>query len=59
MSWLVWNQRDLDGGYVGNGVYVWKVRYDAIDGGNTIPTAVYKQGIVRSVEPELDCAVVK
>jgi len=55
LSYLVWNQKDNDGKYVGNGVYVWKVKYESPD----YPpfTAFYRQGIARSVPPAAACAV--
>ncbi|MBF0433123.1 MAG: hypothetical protein HQK83_17725 [Fibrobacteria bacterium] len=53
-SWLIWNQKDLQGDYVGSGVYIWKVRFSTSAGSHT---AVYRQGIVRaSMEPEGNCA---
>jgi hypothetical protein len=53
-SFLVWNQKDLSGRYVGSGVYIWKVRYKLDDGSTR--TDIYKQGIVRSDEPLPECA---
>ena len=55
LSYLVWNQKDTDGKYVGNGVYVWKVKYESPD----YPpfTAYYRQGIARSVTPTAACAL--
>jgi len=56
-SWLVWNQKDIEGAFVGSGVYVWKVQYfSVIDETITIPRAIYKQGIARSDFPEKNCA---
>ncbi|MBF0432053.1 MAG: fibro-slime domain-containing protein [Fibrobacteria bacterium] len=53
-SWLVWNQKDLAGNFVGSGVYLWKVKFNTSAGTHT---AIYRQGIVRSgVEPEDGCA---
>ncbi|MBF0432708.1 MAG: chitobiase/beta-hexosaminidase C-terminal domain-containing protein [Fibrobacteria bacterium] len=53
VSWLVWNQKDLEGEFVGSGVYIWKVRFVSPDGVNT---GVYRQGIARSVNPVSGCA---
>ncbi|MBF0433061.1 MAG: fibro-slime domain-containing protein [Fibrobacteria bacterium] len=54
MSWLVWNQKDLQGQYVGSGVYLWKVKFTTSAGQHTM---VYRQGIVRAgTEPESSCA---
>ncbi|MFC1585677.1 FN3 associated domain-containing protein [Fibrobacterota bacterium] len=54
MSFLVWNQKDSDGTYVGTGVYVWKViRKNEM--GETIES-FYRQGIVRSSTPVRNCA---
>ncbi len=55
-SWLVWNMKDAEGNFVGSGVYVWKVKYRALDQTITIPTAIYKQGIARSKPPRKNCA---
>ncbi|MBF0431779.1 MAG: chitobiase/beta-hexosaminidase C-terminal domain-containing protein [Fibrobacteria bacterium] len=53
VSWLVWNQKDLDGSFVGSGVYIWKVRFTSTDGKHT---SVYRQGIARSSDPQQGCA---
>ncbi len=55
-SWLVWNMKDKDENFVGSGVYVWKVKYRALNNEVSIPTAIYKQGIARSNPPDKNCA---
>jgi hypothetical protein len=52
-SWLVWNQKDRNGRYVGSGVYIWKVEFITPDDRFM---ELYRQGIARSVEPEEGCA---
>ncbi|MBF0432693.1 MAG: hypothetical protein HQK83_15525, partial [Fibrobacteria bacterium] len=53
MSWLVWNQEDLQGQYVGTGVYIWKIKFTTSAGQYT---EVYRQGIVRvGSDPEEGC----
>ncbi|MBF0432690.1 MAG: hypothetical protein HQK83_15510 [Fibrobacteria bacterium] len=53
-SWLVWNQKDLQGQYVGTGVYIWKVKFTTSAGSHI---AVYRQGIVRAgSEPQGGCS---
>ncbi|MBF0433498.1 MAG: hypothetical protein HQK83_19630 [Fibrobacteria bacterium] len=53
-SWLVWNQKDVQGNYVGTGVYLWKVKFTTSAGSHT---AVYRQGVVRAGgDPEENCA---
>ncbi|MBF0433164.1 MAG: hypothetical protein HQK83_17930, partial [Fibrobacteria bacterium] len=53
-SWLVWNQRDPGGDYVGTGVYIWKVKFTTNAGQHT---AIYRQGVVRSYDnPTEYCA---
>jgi len=54
-SFLIWNQRDAKGILVGNGVYIIKITYKFQNG--NFRTEVFKQGIIRGIEPEPDCAV--
>ncbi|MBF0431920.1 MAG: hypothetical protein HQK83_11610 [Fibrobacteria bacterium] len=52
-SWLVWNQKDMQGTLVGTGVYIWKVKFSTSAGAHT---TVYRQGIVRAgVNPLGSC----
>ncbi|MBF0432108.1 MAG: chitobiase/beta-hexosaminidase C-terminal domain-containing protein [Fibrobacteria bacterium] len=53
VSWLVWNQKDLEKNHVGTGVYLWKVKFISPDGTHT---GEYRQGIARSVVPGNRCA---
>ena len=55
LSFLIWNQRDLDGKYVGNGVYIWKVTFKSP--GKPAETKIYRQGIARSEPPRRRCAI--
>ncbi|MBF0432607.1 MAG: fibro-slime domain-containing protein [Fibrobacteria bacterium] len=53
-SWLVWNQKDLQGKFVSTGVYIWKVKFITSAGQHV---SVYRQGIVRAgVDPIGFCA---
>ncbi|MBF0430853.1 MAG: hypothetical protein HQK83_06210, partial [Fibrobacteria bacterium] len=53
-SWLVWNQRDLAGDFVGTGVYIWKVRFITPNG---TEEKSYRQGVVRTgQDPAVNCA---
>jgi hypothetical protein len=52
-STLFWNQKDLNGQYVGSGVYVWKVQFTSE--GREAVNDYYKQGIYRSGDPAPDC----
>ncbi|MBF0432216.1 MAG: hypothetical protein HQK83_13105 [Fibrobacteria bacterium] len=53
-SWLVWNQKDLDGHFVGTGVYFWRVVFTS---GGRKHIAVYRQGILRMEhDPDNSCA---
>ncbi|MBF0431696.1 MAG: hypothetical protein HQK83_10480 [Fibrobacteria bacterium] len=54
-SWLIWNQKDLEGKIVGSGVYLWKVQFNTTAGKHT---GLYRQGVVRSgAEPAINCAI--
>ncbi|MBF0430416.1 MAG: fibro-slime domain-containing protein [Fibrobacteria bacterium] len=54
-SWLVWNQKDLQGQIVGSGVYIWKVKFSTSAGQHI---GVYRQGVVRAgVDPVFGCAL--
>ncbi|MFC1584035.1 hypothetical protein ACFL5V_00660 [Fibrobacterota bacterium] len=55
VSDLIWNQKDLQGNFVGSGVYVWNVRLDFESGKSW--QIIKSQGIARSREPGLRCAV--
>jgi hypothetical protein len=52
-SWLVWNQKDLRGRYVGSGVFLWRVEFITPE---ETTVSNYRQGIVRSVNPQEGCA---
>jgi hypothetical protein len=52
---LIWNQRDAKGNLVGSGVYIWKVAL-SFENGKSYNISK-KQGIARSTEPSLTCAV--
>jgi hypothetical protein len=54
-SFLIWNQKDLTGKYVGSGVYIWRVLYRMQDGTSRLED--YRQGIARGVNPSVNCAV--
>jgi hypothetical protein len=56
LSFLVWNQKDTRGKYVGNGVYIWKVAFKSR--GRAPELGMYRQGIARTSSPERGCAVV-
>ncbi|MFC1585676.1 chitobiase/beta-hexosaminidase C-terminal domain-containing protein [Fibrobacterota bacterium] len=55
VSFLIWNQKDNKGAFVGSGVYVWVVTY--VSPGKPDQEAIYRQGIARSTPPEESCAV--
>ncbi|MBF0431018.1 MAG: chitobiase/beta-hexosaminidase C-terminal domain-containing protein, partial [Fibrobacteria bacterium] len=53
VNWLVWNQKDVQGEYVGTGVYIWKVIFRSPEDSREIE---YRQGIIRSTPPNKGCA---
>ncbi|MBF0432594.1 MAG: hypothetical protein HQK83_15015, partial [Fibrobacteria bacterium] len=54
LSWLVWNQKNEDGDYVGTGVYIWRVTFTTSAGRQT---EFYRQGIIRTdKDPDENCA---
>jgi len=53
VSWLVWNQKNTEGSFVGSGVYIWKVIFRFDTGDEQI--SFYKQGIIRAEFPEEGC----
>jgi hypothetical protein len=54
ISWLIWNQMDLDEKFVGSGVYIWQVQFKVR---NRAYIEYYKQGVVRAEEDPLpNCA---
>ena len=53
LSYLVWNQRDLDGQFVASGVYIWRVAFTFVDG--SVQQSNYRQGVVRDSEPQVGC----
>ncbi len=55
VSFLVWNQKDTAGKFVGNGVYIWSIKYRFANGLSR--QNLFKQGIIRTGEPGLNCAV--
>jgi hypothetical protein len=55
MSFLIWNQKNTEGNFVGSGVYIWKVVYKFENGGGR--TETYRQGIARGEDPMEGCAV--
>ncbi len=52
-SFLVWNQKDDNGQFVGSGVYIWKVLY-RFENGKTYEKE-YRQGIAREATPTAMC----
>jgi len=54
ISWLVWNQRNLDNRLVGSGVFIWKVQFSYENGNSQL--MMYKQGIARQDNPLQFCA---
>jgi hypothetical protein len=55
ISYLIWDQKDPNGKFVGSGVYVWKIKLK-FPGGNS-RTVIVKQGIVRNAQyPNTACA---
>jgi hypothetical protein len=48
-SYLVWNSRDRNGARAGNGVYVWRISFDAERNGKRgIQTVLIRTGFLRS-----------
>jgi hypothetical protein len=45
-SFLVWNQKEQSGNYVGSGVYIWKVIFETANGQQA---RLERQGIVRTI----------
>ncbi len=55
LNFLIWNQKDVKGDYVGSGVYIWQVVFELSNGKKQIAT--YKQGISRGETPAPNCAL--
>ncbi len=56
LSFLVWDQKDINGHYVGSGVYLWRVSFQYKEG-LAARTVTYRQGIARSQPPIPGCAL--
>ena len=53
LRYLIWNQKNIEGMYVGSGVYIWKVIFKFTSGTEQI--SFYKQGVIRQDNPSADC----
>jgi hypothetical protein len=54
-SYLIWNQRDVNGNLVGSGVYVWRIKL-TYESGKSVKL-YERQGIARNGPPAPSCAI--